>query len=289
VVLCLGVAIGSTALATDGTPPSTDTTDPTDPAVADEVVLADAGIDALQGEAAVQELVDTGTLDEVADDHDMDADELVDELRADSSLFLTSGGELGYVDTFPLDAPEPTPTGPVALTSGLDVSMLSSRPLSPRTLYLDFDGHETNDLLWADAGATLPWVSAPFDTDGNPGSLSAAEQAVIAEVWQRVSEDFAPFDVNVTTTDPGVHPQSARQHQDHRRSRVARGGPHTRAEPRHLLRPGLLRRSRILGADHGSRHLSDDTRDAVVEGRVHRRNTVPGRPCDHRRVHPLPP
>ena len=38
----------------------------------------------------------------------------------------------------------------------------------------------------------------------SPGSFSAAEQAVIAEVWQRVSEDFAPFDVNVTTIDPGV-------------------------------------------------------------------------------------
>ena len=150
VVLCLGVAIGSTALATDGTPPSTD---PTDSTVPDEVLLADAGIDALQGEEAVQELVETGTLDEVADDHDMDADELVDELRADSSLFLTSGGELGYVDTLPLDAGDPDADRTHRAHVGdrcVDAQFDGRRRRC--VIYLDFDGHITNDPYWGVIG-----------------------------------------------------------------------------------------------------------------------------------------
>jgi hypothetical protein len=38
-------------------------------------------------------------------------------------------------------------------------------------------------------------INAPF--------LSDAEQAAILEIWQRAAEDFAPFDINVTTAVPG--------------------------------------------------------------------------------------
>ena len=33
--------------------------------------------------------------------------------------------------------------------------------------------------------------------------LSYAEISRITEIWARVAEDFAPFDINVTTVDPG--------------------------------------------------------------------------------------
>ena len=46
-------------------------------------------------------------------------------------------------------------------------------------------------------------ISTPFDRDGNPSSLSAAEVAEIEAVWQIVAEDYAPFNVDVTTEDPG--------------------------------------------------------------------------------------
>lgn len=35
-------------------------------------------------------------------------------------------------------------------------------------------------------------------------TLSSSERASIAEIWARVAEDFAPFDVDVTTDDPGA-------------------------------------------------------------------------------------
>jgi hypothetical protein len=48
-----------------------------------------------------------------------------------------------------------------------------------------------------------PDILQPYDLDGDPSTFSAAERAAVREIWQRVSEDYAPFDVNVTTQDPG--------------------------------------------------------------------------------------
>ena len=39
--------------------------------------------------------------------------------------------------------------------------------------------------------------------DGNPSSWSADELADILAVWRAVTEDYAAFDVDVTTEDPG--------------------------------------------------------------------------------------
>jgi hypothetical protein len=46
-------------------------------------------------------------------------------------------------------------------------------------------------------------VTPAWDTDGRPGSFSSAEKADIIAVWRAVSEDFAVFDIDVTTEDPG--------------------------------------------------------------------------------------
>lgn len=47
-------------------------------------------------------------------------------------------------------------------------------------------------------------VTPAFDMDGNPAAFSDAERARIQAIWERVSEDFRPFEVDVTTEDPGV-------------------------------------------------------------------------------------
>ena len=43
-----------------------------------------------------------------------------------------------------------------------------------------------------------------LDSDGDFTSFNAAEQAAIARIWQRAAEDFAPFDVDVTTEEPAT-------------------------------------------------------------------------------------
>ncbi|MBC3875874.1 PKD domain-containing protein [Undibacterium flavidum] len=64
---------------------------------------------------------------------------------------------------------------------------LESKPASTRVLYLNFKG----------LGA-----KPAFDLDKNTGTFSTTEQTMIQKIWARVKEDFAPFDVNVTTLPP---------------------------------------------------------------------------------------
>lgn len=77
------------------------------------------------------------------------------------------------------------------------VPLLHSRPSATIKLYLNFEGC---------AVGTTPWgsnaYSPPYDIDGNQASLSTAELNNIAEIFERVSEDFAPFNIDVTTELP---------------------------------------------------------------------------------------
>ncbi|MFM7057248.1 MAG: hypothetical protein ACKO2P_10040 [Planctomycetota bacterium] len=83
--------------------------------------------------------------------------------------------------------------------------ILNSRPGAPVSVILDFDGHSEDDPDWTgfrDDGGSGPIITPPFDLDGDESSFTTAEVDFIREVWYRVSEDYAPFDVNVTTVEP---------------------------------------------------------------------------------------
>lgn len=84
-------------------------------------------------------------------------------------------------------------------TSGsYSLPALSSNSSAAKKLYLDFNGH------YQSSWGTFRNVSTPaFDQDGNPNSLSSGEVAAIREIWTRVAEDYAPFNIDVTTIDPG--------------------------------------------------------------------------------------
>ncbi|AFY48314.1 Ca2+-binding protein, RTX toxin [Nostoc sp. PCC 7524] len=88
----------------------------------------------------------------------------------------------------------------------LDLSktfFLNSLAGARHTIYLDFDGHTTSGTGWNASyagGANI--VTPAFDFDGNPASFSSAELERIQYIWQRVAEDFSPFNVNVTTQAP---------------------------------------------------------------------------------------
>ncbi|MBO9524033.1 MAG: putative Ig domain-containing protein [Nocardioidaceae bacterium] len=80
---------------------------------------------------------------------------------------------------------------------------LQSKPGSSKTIYLDFKGGTITGTAWnASYGATL--VAEPYSIDTTVDtSFSDAELTEIQKVWQVVAEDYAPYDVNVTTQDPG--------------------------------------------------------------------------------------
>lgn len=94
-----------------------------------------------------------------------------------------------------LDRMEPT-NRDIDIQMGLP--MLDSLPGAAATLYLDFDGNFLSH--WFDGATDHFNVNTPvFDTDGDPTKFSTTEQAQIKEVWARVAEDYAPFNINVST------------------------------------------------------------------------------------------
>jgi hypothetical protein len=89
--------------------------------------------------------------------------------------------------------------------SAASVFALHSRPGASKRIFLDFDGHVTTGTTWNSqyrGGASI--VTPAYDTDGKPASFSSSELAAIRAIWERVVEDYSPFDVDVTTEDPGV-------------------------------------------------------------------------------------
>jgi hypothetical protein len=80
--------------------------------------------------------------------------------------------------------------------------LLDSNPGAPATIYLDFTGNFESDWFYLDRGREVHFqnVETPiFNTDRSPDSFGTDEQAQIREIWSRVAEDFAPFNVNVST------------------------------------------------------------------------------------------
>lgn len=82
---------------------------------------------------------------------------------------------------------------------------LHSRPGARLVIFLDFDGHTTSGTSWNSSfTGGADFTTPAFDLDGNPAAFSSTEQTRIQNIWRRVAEDYAPFDVDVTTEDPGV-------------------------------------------------------------------------------------
>jgi hypothetical protein len=131
-----------------------------------------------------------------------------DLLRKDGTLRLDSQGRM-FVEEDNLPRPHPNATGAphreLDVVDGLLVPdaqtfTLHSRPGSQRTIYLDFDGATLTNTAWNTAAS--PTITAgEFNLDGTTG-FSSAELQTMQKIWQRVAEDFAPLEVDVTTEAP---------------------------------------------------------------------------------------
>lgn len=126
-----------------------------------------------------------------------------------NALEFDTEGAVLYADPAPKSLPrqgaaEPGAAGlPELAGSAVDnVFALHSNPEATRVVFLDFDGHTISGTAWNSGGTTLQ--ARPFDLDGNPSSFSSAERSAIAEIWHRVAEDFAAFDIDVTTEQPAT-------------------------------------------------------------------------------------
>jgi hypothetical protein len=75
----------------------------------------------------------------------------------------------------------------ICMTAFGQVTAYNSNPSSVATIYLDFDGQYVQGTSWNMGGSAINCA---------PAGISASQ---IKEVFQRVSEDYRPFDINVTT------------------------------------------------------------------------------------------
>jgi hypothetical protein len=98
----------------------------------------------------------------------------------------------------------PTPTVEAIQSSVTfdKVFNLHSKPGAPKTVYLNFVGGVVSGTAWNNASGRASHTMLPFSEDSDPNTFNQSELDIIAEVWKRISEDFAPFDINVTTKPP---------------------------------------------------------------------------------------
>lgn len=159
-----------------------------------------------RGEEAIRALGDR--LPEVAAWYGMSPQDFAQMLRRDRHAWLDRGGRLFYVDDFepPPEMAEGSTVAAGMTTTGtipLDQTFrLHSRPGASRTIYLDFNGQVVTGTAWNQSYGLSAIDARPFDLDGNPASFSNTELERIQNIWRRVAEDYAPFDVNVTTEEP---------------------------------------------------------------------------------------
>ena len=162
-----------------------------------------AKLSSLSPEAAARALIALGQIPDYRQD--------LPSLRADyqGDLYYVCGmGQTGVVKAAALAA------GPVPPLAGVVPSsqppVYHSRPGSTNILYLDFGGHVVTNTRWnADKGVAR-WDCGPFDVDGDHTTFNDAELRYIRQLWERVSEDFALFEVDVTTEQPAAwHPRVA--------------------------------------------------------------------------------
>ncbi len=148
-------------------------------------------------------------INDLANYHNLTPAELSSIIERDSSLKANEDGALFYV------CPPVTASQRAAIVARLGATAkappfpldqsfkLHSRTGTNKVIYLDFKGHTTTGTAWNNTyGKTI--VTPPYDIDGDPNNFSDTELTNIQEIWQRISEDFSPFNVDVTTEDPGV-------------------------------------------------------------------------------------
>ena len=149
-------------------------------------------------------------------------------LADDPTAFLDGNDRLLYIDQFgepPVSesaeaAPDVATAAAPEIAQGVylppgNTFLLNSRPGSTKTIFLDFDGYTVTGTAWNNQydrpnPTPLPYpyppspnsaTVGPYDYDGLAGR-SATDELYIRAIWQAVADDYAAFDVNVTTQKP---------------------------------------------------------------------------------------
>ncbi len=145
----------------------------------------------------------------------------------------TGSSGVQQTPTIAVSAPPPQEQGTLAAGTLLeqapfpleDTFLLHSLPSATKVIYLDFQGFSTQNTQWNTDFSLPNIITTPYDLDGNYNTFSSTERLNIQNIWERVSEDFRPFNVDVTTQDPGIEAlRNTGGSDDHWGQRVVIGG-----------------------------------------------------------------
>jgi hypothetical protein len=186
-----------------GTPTAFADPDRVDPPARETVELSDLEVELprqANGRTALRLLGDQ--VADAAGLNDLPVAELREILRTDDSAWLTTEGRLFYREPRADErAATPAPAAPYPLDQTF---ALHSKPDSQYTIFIDVDGATVDDTEWHDQFPATPADHPAWDPAGDGEDFSAGELELVQAVWALVAEDYAPFDVDVTTEDPGA-------------------------------------------------------------------------------------
>ena len=122
------------------------------------------------------------------------------------AMKVDKAGGVFYVDEFQADATlsDTTSDPSVSAITATDAFSLHSKPGASNVVYLDFTGHTLTNTAWNSYTGAATLTALPYDLDGSPTTFSDAELANIAEIWRRIAEDYAPFNIDITTQEPST-------------------------------------------------------------------------------------
>src|SRR5688572_32582971 len=123
------------------------------------------------------------------------------------ALQVDGEGGIFYADEFKVAPAEQQAEPPVA-QAAVPVSpfpsdiLFHSKRGAPNVLYLNFAGETVTGTSWNDSVGRTTIPAVAFSTDSDYSTFSDSEQLAIRRIWQRVAEDYAAFDIDVTTERP---------------------------------------------------------------------------------------
>ena len=122
-----------------------------------------------------------------------------------TTIEIDNNGDVFYGDTL-LPDPEQLEINDAATALAVpagtldDAFLLHSRPGAPNVVYIDFDGATISGTAWNGTHAQLDALA--YNVEGDRNSFTDLERTRIVDIWHRVAEDLAPYDIDVTTERP---------------------------------------------------------------------------------------
>lgn len=105
-------------------------------------------------------------------------------------------------DVEPMSLMSLSGVGPTGFTPE-GVPIFHSLPGSSKVIYLNFIGGTISNTAWNNGTDMAVLDTLPYMLDADK-AFSSTEQTMMSNIWRRIAEDYAPWQVDVTTERPAV-------------------------------------------------------------------------------------